>query len=201
MKVVGITGGMGSGKSYLSHILTTQYGIPVYDCDSQAKRLNEESAEIRRGLTQLVGEDVYDAEGHLQKAVLAAYLFQSEEHQRQVNGIIHPIVRRDFQSWCQSQASHIVGIESAILLESGFADMADILIHVTAPLALRIERAIRRDGSSAEQVEQRIRLQLDDDLRAAQCHCQIINDGRDLTPQIEEMLRFGGPQDTTVPFR
>lgn len=190
MRVVGITGGIGSGKSFLSHLLTTGYGIPVYDCDSEAKRLNEESAEIRQGLSQLVGQEVYDAEGHLQKAVLAQYLFQSEDHQRQVNGIIHPVVRRDFLAWCQEQVCDIVGIESAILLESGFADMADILIHVTAPLALRIERAMKRDGSSAEQVEQRIRLQLDDDLRAARCHCQIINDGRDLTPQIEQALQI-----------
>ncbi len=187
MKVLGITGGIGSGKSHLSHILTSQYGIPVYDCDTEAKRLNEESDAIRQALIRLIGPQVYDAGGKLRKDILSRYLFQGEEHQRQVNAIIHPVVRQDFRQWCQRQDHPIVALESAILLESGFSDMADAILTVTAPVSLRIQRATHRDGSTAEQVERRIRLQLSDEQRIARSHYVIQNDGRPLLPQIEEM--------------
>jgi len=188
MKIFGITGGIGSGKSYISHILSQEYAIPVYDCDTEAKRLNETSPVIRESLKALVGSEVYDDTGRLQKAILAQYLFASEAHQQEVNAIIHPVVREDFQQWAQRQGAPIVALESAILLESGFSDMVDEIITVTAPLTLRIERAMRRDGSTAQQVENRIRLQLSDEERAAQSHHTIINDGRELRPQIESII-------------
>lgn len=188
MKTLGITGGIGSGKSYVSHILSSQYGIPVYDCDTEAKRLNEESGSIRQALQQLVGPDVYDAQGHLRKANLAQYLFQGPEYQQAVNAIIHPVVRQDFHQWSQRQDSPIVAFESAILLESGFSDLADAILTVTAPIELRIQRAVRRDGTTAELVERRIRLQTTDELRIARSHFVIHNDGRPLEPQIEELL-------------
>lgn len=188
MKTLGITGGIGSGKSYVSHILTSQYGIPVYDCDTEAKRLNEESPIIRQALRQLVGEDVYDSQGHLHRATLAGYLFQDTEHQQAVNAIIHPVVRQDFHQWCQRQDSPLVALESAILHESGFSDLADTILTVTAPPELRIQRAIQRDGTTAEQVERRIRLQMPDEERIAKSHYVIHNDGQPLQPQIEELL-------------
>ena len=187
-RILGITGGIGSGKSYVSHLLTARYGIPVYDCDTEAKRLNQESPVIRQALTELVGPEVYDSEGHLQKAILAQYLFESEEHQQQVNAIVHPVVRQDFQDWVAQHECAIVGIESAILLESGFSDMADEVITVTAPVELRIQRAMQRDSSTRQQVEQRIRLQLSDEQRIAQSHHVIQNDGHDLTSQIESLV-------------
>lgn len=187
-RILGITGGIGSGKSYFSRLLTHRYGIPVYDCDSEAKRLNEQSQEIRQGLTSLLGPGLYDEEGHLRKPVLAAYLFQSPEHQLEVNAIIHPIVRQDFLDWTAHQDSPIVGIESAILLESGFSDMADDIITVTAPTELRIQRAMQRDGSTRQQVEQRLRLQLSDEQRILQSHHVIQNDGTPLEPQIEKII-------------
>lgn len=189
MKVLGITGGIGSGKSYISHILTLEYGIPVYNCDTEAKRLNEESPLIREALTQLVGPEVYDNEGRLQKAILAHYLFESEEHQRKVNAIIHPVVRQDFQEWVQRQNADIVALESAILIESGFSHLVNEIITVTAPMPLRIERATRRDGSKAAQVEERISLQMTDEERIAHSHHVIINDGRELPIQIEQIIQ------------
>lgn len=186
--ILGITGGIGSGKSYLSHLLTEEYGIPVYDCDTEAKRLNEESPIIRHALTGLIGSEVYDEEGHLQKPVLAGYLFQSEEHQKEINGIIHPVVRQDFEEWCGRQKSALVAMESAILFESGFHNLVDEIITVTAPHALRVERAMKRDGSTQAQVEQRIRLQLSDEERIRHSHHVVINDGRDLAPQIEKIV-------------
>lgn len=183
--ILGITGGIGSGKSYLCHLLTEEYGIPVYDCDTEAKRLNEESPTIRHALTELIGNEVYDEEGHLQRPVLAGYLFQSEKHQQEINAIIHPVVRQDFEEWCSMQKSTLVAMESAILFESGFHNLVDEIITVMAPHALRVERAMKRDGSTQEQVEQRIRLQLSDEERIRHSHHVIINDGRDLSPQIE----------------
>ena len=188
MKILGITGGIGSGKSYVSHILSSQYGIPVYDCDTEAKRLNEESGTIRQALLQLVGPDVYDAQGHLRKAILAQFLFQGPDHQQAVNAIIHPVVRQDFCQWSQRQGSPIVALESAILLESGFSHLADAILTVTAPIELRIQRAIRRDATTAEQVERRICLQTTDEQRIAHSHFVIHNDGRPLEPQITELL-------------
>lgn len=187
-RILGITGGIGSGKSYLSQLLTQQYGIPVYDCDREAKRLNNESEVIRQGLVTLLGTTLYDQQGHLRKDLLATYLFQSPQHQQQVNSIIHPVVRQDFLDWVAQHNCPIVGIESAILLESGFCDMADEIITVTAPVELRIQRAMQRDASTRQQVEQRIRLQLSDEQRIAQSHHVIQNDGRDLTPQIEHLI-------------
>lgn len=188
MKILGITGGMGSGKSYVSRLLTTQYGIPVYDCDTQAKRLNEESPEIRNALVALVGTNVYDDKGHLVKPILANYLFQSQENQARVNAIIHPVVRKDFMAWCKRQQAEIVGIESAILFESGFWDMASAIASVSAPIPLRIQRAVQRDHSTPQQAEQRIRLQMSDQEREARSQFVIQNDGTPLHKQIQEMV-------------
>ena len=110
-----ITGGIGSGKSYVARQMTELFGIPVYDSDSNAKRLNEESDEIRQGLLSLVGQDVYDAQGHLDKQRLAAYLFASEENARKVNALIHPVVVADFLRWAEEQTSSVVAIETALL--------------------------------------------------------------------------------------
>lgn len=188
MKVLGLTGGIGSGKSYVGRILTERFDIPVYDCDTQAKRLNETSPIIREALIQLVGNGVYDDKGHLQKAILAQYLFQGKEQQRKVNAIIHPVVRQDFTVWKEQQTTPIVALESAILVESGFTDLADEVLLVTAPLPLRIQRAMDRDSATKEQVESRIRLQLSDEERQAHCQHTIINDGRDLPSQIQDIL-------------
>ncbi len=188
MKIIGITGGIGSGKSYVSHLLSQHYGIPVYDCDTEAKRLNEESAVIRESLIGLVGPEVYTEDGHLCKPILAHYLFESEAHQHEINAIIHPVVRQDFLEWIGRQQSPIVAMESAILIESGFSQLVDTVVTVTAPLTLRIERTMQRDHTSRPQVEERIRLQLSDEERISASHYVIHNDGQALAPQIEQLI-------------
>lgn len=153
---LGITGGIGSGKSYIARLLSDELGVPVYDCDAQAKRLSDEDPLIREALTRLVGEEVY-AGRRLVRPLLAAYLFHSEEHAAQVNAIIHPAVHRDFLRW---QREHedcaLVALESAILYESGFHRFVDRVLFVRASQPLRIRRAMQRDGASRQQVEQRI---------------------------------------------
>ena len=105
MKLLGITGGIGSGKSYVSRLLSEHWGIPVYDCDAAAKRLEEDDAQLRSALTQLAGPQVYDAEGHLQRRVLAAYIFGDATHAQAVNALVHPTVRRDLEQWLARQTA------------------------------------------------------------------------------------------------
>lgn len=173
---LGITGGIGSGKSYVAQMLQARWDVPVYDCDSEAKRLTAESDDIRTALTQLVGDHLWQ-QGQMQKPVLAAYLFASPEHAAQVNAIIHPAVRRDFLRWADAHSrSPVVAIESAILCESGFHTLVDSILLVDAPLEVRLQRAMLRDGASRQQVKARMARQ--DSAQARQlARFTVINDG------------------------
>lgn len=173
---LGITGGIGSGKSYVAQMLQARWDVPVYDCDSEAKRLTAESDDIRTALTQLVGDHLWQ-QGQMQKPVLAAYLFASPEHAAQVNAIIHPAVRRDFLCWADAHSrSPVVAIESAILCESGFHTLVDSILLVDAPLEVRLQRAMLRDGASRRQVMARMARQ--DSAQARQlARFTVINDG------------------------
>ncbi len=173
---LGITGGIGSGKSYVAQMLQARWDVPVYDCDSEAKRLTAESDDIRTALTQLVGDHLWQ-QGQMQKPVLAAYLFASPEHAVQVNAIIHPAVRRDFLCWADAHnRSPVVAIESAILCESGFHTLVDSILLVDAPLEVRLQRAMLRDGASRRQVMARMARQ--DSAQARQlARFTVTNDG------------------------
>lgn len=154
MKRIGITGGIGSGKSYICRQYAQQ-GIPVYDCDREAKRLEEEDPDLRRALTMLVGSDVY-LDGRLNKPFLASWFFSDPSHTQIISDLVHPAVKRDFIAWCQRQHSDMVIIESAILVEAGLRDCIDELWLVTAPLETRIQRVMQRDNCTREMVLARI---------------------------------------------
>lgn len=187
-QVLGITGGIGSGKSVVSRVIQNM-NIPVYDCDKEAKRLNETDPIIREKLKMIVGCHVYNDNGLLNKSVLAEYLFKSQEHTKEINKIIHPRVREDFQEWLTTQSTSMVGIESAILFESGFDNLADVIIQVSAPKTLRIERTIKRDHTNKQAVEQRINKQYDDTKIKELADYRLINDNRHpLLPQILDIL-------------
>lgn len=158
MIILGITGGIGSGKSYISTLLREQLNVPVYDCDTEAKRLTDEDKTIQQRLKELVGAHVYK-DGKLQKNILANYLFSDQHHAQNVNAIIHPVVKEDFRKWIEQQKADVVAIESAILYESGFDSMVDKILFVDAPKELRIQRVIQRDGCTRQQVEARINMQ------------------------------------------
>lgn len=174
--LLGITGGIGSGKSYVASILAGRLGIPVYDCDSRAKRLNEEDGGIRSALTALVGRDVYDGP-RLVKPVLAAYLFAGEEHARRVADIVHHVVRRDLLEWAGAQDGQVLAVESAILYESGFDSLVDKVIFVDATPEVRLSRAMRRDSSPREQIESRMAVQRTGEARK-RADFVLLNDGR-----------------------
>ena len=155
---IGITGGIGSGKSYVSAIIREKFGIPVYDCDKEAKRLTASDAEIRRKLIQLVGPETFNGE-ELVRQHLADFLFESKENARKVNAIIHPAVLRDFKQWARKQQQPIVAMESAILFESGFNKSVDRVLFVDAPEEVRLRRAMQRDSATEQQISARMKMQ------------------------------------------
>lgn len=164
---LGITGGIGSGKSFVSRCLKEGFSVQVYDTDREAKRLMLEHEGIRADLIALLGEEVYTAAG-LNKPFLAAYIFSSPENAQKVNAIVHPWVKEDFRNWAfrQEQAGcQLVGVESAILFESGFDREVDKTLTVSAPLELRITRVMERDRVGREQVLERITAQISDEER------------------------------------
>lgn len=185
---IAVTGGIGSGKSYISHLLENMH-IPVYNADNEAKRLTVSDAGIRGELIALLGEEVYK-DGLLNKPLLASYLFSDPAHVLQINSIIHPRVRKDFTVWVERQEKcEIVSMESAILYEAGFQDTVDAVIMVYAPVELRIQRAMYRDGASEEQVRARIAAQMDDEEKRRRADFTVVNDGVQLLiPQLNRIV-------------
>lgn len=183
---IGITGGIGSGKSVVSRLLEIM-GVPVYLSDVEAKRITHEDEVIRRQLCALVGEDVFRKE-ELNRPVLAAYMFGHPEHVKEVNDIIHPRVKDDFRRWAaRHEADEVIGMESAILIESGFKEEVDFLVMVYAPLEIRMERVLKRDCSTRELVMKRIEAQMSDEAKRNQVDYIIVND--DETPLIPQVLK------------
>ena len=170
----GITGGIGSGKSYVCKLLA-QRGIEVYDCDAAAKRLIRTSLHLRQQLKALIGS--------LDKAAISRFLLASEENQQAVNAIVHPAVFQDLEE------SGMMWMESAILFESGADKLVDRVVVVTAPEEIRIERVMQRDGITREKALQWIARQWPQEQVKARADFEIINDGQaDLNSQIERLL-------------
>ncbi|MGL5546762.1 MAG: dephospho-CoA kinase, partial [Tannerellaceae bacterium] len=181
----GITGGIGSGKTVVAQLLDI-YGIPVYLADTESKRLTEESSEIKEGLTQLFGTDIY-IDGRLNKAKLASIIFTDHEALTAVNKIIHPVVKNDFKVWSANKP--IAAMESAILFESGFEDTVHYTICVSAPLETRIKRAIERDNLSRQQILDRINNQMPQEEKEQRSDFVVVNDGtHPLIPQVEKIV-------------
>lgn len=185
---IGITGGIGSGKSVVASLLALN-GVPVYIADTESKLLTVHSPIIRKGLTDLFGIEIYTDEG-LNKPLLASHIFGDQEKLKQVNGIIHPEVNRHFQEWAEQQQADICAIESAILFESGFNRIVDATLMVYAPLETRIRRALERDTVSREAIISRINSQMPDEIKKEKCDYIIYNDDKQaLLPQVTEFIR------------
>ena len=190
---IGITGGIGSGKSYVCRLLQ-QRGYEVYDCDSAAKRLIRTSPEIRQELTALIGPDAYleesgkrkvEGEYILNKKAVAEFLLASEENAHAIDRIVHPAVFRDFIE------SGLQWMESAIIFESGIYRLVDCVIVVTAPEEVRIPRVMRRDGISREKVLEWMGRQLPQDVVRENADYEIVNDGvADLDRQLDSLLEY-----------
>ena len=188
---LGITGGIGSGKSVVSKLLRIM-DVPVYDSDTESKRLTVQDATIRQQLIDWVGPSVYLADGSLNKPYFASCVFSSSENASKANAIIHPVVKRDFLEWAkrQEQAGHqLCAIESAILYEAKFEDVVEAVIMVSASLDTRIQRTMQRDGASYEVVMERIKRQMDDAEKIQKADFVVYNEeDRPLIPQLSEII-------------
>ena len=181
--LIAITGGIGSGKSYVCQLLEKR-GIKVYDCDAAAKRLMRTSATLRQQLRQLVGPQVYRG-CILQKRVLAEFLLASEANKQAVNEIVHPAVALDFIE------SDYQWLESAILFDSGFHRRVpfSFVVCVSAPEDVRVQRIMARDGISEAKALEWIHRQMPQEQVEAQSDFVIVNDGvAPLEPQVDKLI-------------
>jgi dephospho-CoA kinase len=175
MIIIGITGGIGSGKSIISKLLRTME-YPVYDSDSEAKKIMHSDPQVTHELRQAFGDSLF-ANGYLDTRCLARKVFSDTTQLRLLNSIVHPAVKRHFHLWTARQCNPIVFFESAILFESGFECETDKVILITAPLEERITRVMHRDRCTREQVMQRIDQQWTEEDKAQQSDFIIVNDG------------------------
>lgn len=186
---VGVTGGIGSGKTFVCKRLSAK-GIPVYNCDDEAKRLMLENGGIRKQLLSLIGDEAY-IDGQLNKSAIAEFLFANPDNGRKINSIVHPVVRQDFAEWAEKHEVPIVAQECALLFEAGFQDTVDVVIAIHAPLEVRINRAMRRDNATRRQIEARMLQQLDDEEKTRLADYTINNDGKaDIDQQIENIIKL-----------
>ncbi len=188
-KVIGLTGGIGSGKSAILEAFAA-LGIPAYDCDSRTKALYREDAGLARSVADLLGEDVLGPDGFPDTKKMAARLFGNRTLLEKLEAVVHPAVAQDFVKWADSQPSDIVIIESAILLEKPFFDkFADFVITVSAPEEVRIARAMRRDGATRGQIVRRLANQWTDAQREARADMTLTtNDEAAALPRILELI-------------
>lgn len=186
---VGITGGIGSGKSTVCRVLQV-LGVPVFNADEEAKRLLNEDEALRAQVMARFGDQLY-ASGSLDRKAMARMVFNNADALAALNALVHPRVRSRFSEWADEHApSPYVVMEAAILLGSGGAAQLDHIVVVACPVAERMRRVLERDGLGAEEVIARMRNQLSDDALAAGADTLITNDGSALVvPQVLALHR------------
>lgn len=171
-----ITGSIGSGKSVVSRMMDTM-GVPVYDCDSSAKRLMTCDATIVAELKRMFGEECYNDDGMLNREYIASRIFTDKENIKRVNSLVHPAVKKDFESWAKKQESGLVAVETAILYESGMVDAVDKVLVVWADRETAVRRTMERSGMSRIQVESRLDNQMGTDELLLLSDYSLYNDG------------------------
>lgn len=185
---VGVTGGIGSGKSTVCRLFARK-GAAVYDSDSAAKRLMEEDASLRASIAGRFGAEAYRG-GRLDRAYLAGIVFRDSGALADLNALVHPVVRRDFTEWTARQQGDYVVLESAILFDAGLEGWVDRTVAVLAPRELRIERTCRRDGTTPEAVARRIAAQADDETLCRKADYTLVNiREEELEPAVAELDR------------
>ena len=193
MLKIGITGGIGSGKSTVANVFHT-LGIPVYDADSAAKKLMNENKELQSEIIRLFGQESYSTEG-LNRTYLSSTVFNDPVKLDQLNKLVHPLTIADAEQWMQQQTTPYAIKEAALIFESGAQVHLDKVIGVYAPQDLRIQRAMQRDGITKEKVLARMDRQMDEEKKMRLCDYVIVNDEQKaLIPQVlalhEQFLVF-----------
>ena len=184
---VGITGGIGSGKSTVCEIFKL-LGVPVFEADVVAKQLQNTNQKIKNGLISLFGEDIYTPEGLVDRKKLADIIFNSDFQIAKINELIHPVVKEEFENWLKKQNSAYIIHEAAILFESGFYKIMDYTILVSAPEEQRIERVMKRDCINRETVMQRIKKQWSEEEKQKLASIVVHNDNKNLV--IPEIIKI-----------
>ncbi len=181
---LGITGGIGSGKSLVCSILE-KFGIPVYYADKEARRLMNTSADLKLAIKDVFGEEIYP-DGELDRQEMGRRIFGEPDLLNEINRMVHPVVREDFIKWSESceNVPYVIE-EAAILFESGAVSEMDASVLIYAPKQLRIERVMARDGLSRSEVEKRINMQMDEEEKKRLADRVILNDEKKLLlPQL-----------------
>jgi dephospho-CoA kinase len=183
MLAIGLTGGIGSGKSTVAGIFSV-LGIPVFDADSEAKKLMHSDAQLQLAIQQQFGEAVYK-NGTLDRKALAAIVFADSYQLQLLNAIVHPATIAHAQTWIKNQNSLYVIKEAALLFESGSAGNLHYIVGVYAPRPMRIQRIMQRDHASMKQVQERMDHQIDEEVKMRLCDFVVHNNGEQLLiPQV-----------------
>ena len=184
MKYIGLTGGIGTGKTLISTIFQNM-GIPVFNSDRSAQFLMNSDEELKLKIKKVLGSKAYNANGEIDKVIIAKQIFNNPEKLASLNKIVHPVVASEFKIWTQNQNSAFVILEAAILFEAGFENIVDEVICVCAPKELRIKRVVQRDTLTEEQVYDRMRNQLPEEEKTKRANYIINNDENTLLlPQV-----------------
>lgn len=180
---VGITGGIGSGKTTVANVFST-LGIPVFDADQAAKNIMNEDPSLIKNITQVFGEAAYK-DGKLDRKYLAAIVFNDAQKLQQLNALVHPATIAAAEKWMHLQTTPYALKEAALMFESASAAGIDFMIGVYAPQHLRIQRAMARDNISRQEVINRMNKQIDEEIKMRLCDAVIINDEQTLViPQV-----------------
>jgi dephospho-CoA kinase len=183
---VGLTGGIGSGKSTVAQIFEV-LGIPVYYADIEAKRLMNEDIELRSAITKNFGKEAYENE-ILNREYISSIVFSDRRKLEVLNAIVHPATKKDSETWMLQQTTPYAIHEAALIFEASVTDRLDYVIGVSSPQELRIKRAMGRDNLTREEVLKRMNKQLDEEIKMSKCDFVLINDEQQLLiPQVLEL--------------
>ncbi len=187
-KKIGITGGIGSGKTLVCSIFASM-GIPIYNADERAKWLMQNHQPLKEEIIKAFGSEVYNGDGALQNAVLAQKVFGNKAQLEILNGLVHPAVAKDGQTW-QEQHQHAPYTikEAALLYESGSYKSLDKIIVVAAPESIRIERVLKRNTTSVEEIKKRMAYQMPEEEKISRADYVLVNDGQ--TPLLKQVLEL-----------
>ncbi len=185
-KIIGITGGIGSGKSLVCKVFSI-LGVPIYDADSRAKLLMNNDLEMKDSIQKLLGEQAYTSSGEYNRVWVASQVFNNPELLKQLNAIVHPRVRQDSQSWIQKYPkAPFLLYEAALMKAAGDGNFFDKVIVVNAPIVLRIKRVQQRDKRTEQEIKDIIARQISDEERLSFADYIIENDEKH--PVLEQVL-------------
>ena len=194
MLKIGLTGGIGSGKTTVAKIFET-LGVPVYYADDVAKQLMQEDNFLKQSIINIFGKDSYTTDGKLNRLYLSSTVFSNPHQLERLNAIVHPATIQHAEQWMQQQQAPYVIKEAALIFESGSQSTLDYVIGVYAPQALRIQRTIKRDNIDKDKVLQRMQNQIDENIKMRLCDRVIQNDDQHSLMQQVLMVH-----ETLMPF-